>query len=231
MSAQAFGGFPETTIGFLTELANNNNRDWFNDNKPRYEATVLAPAMDFIHAMAEPLSRISTHYTALPKRGGGSLMRVYRDVRFSRDKRPYKTNIGIQFRHEAGADVHAPGFYVHVAPREVFVGVGAWHPDPSALARIRSRIAERPDEWQRARDARAFRRCFALGGDSLKRPPRGFDAAHPFIEDLQRKDFLGMRSLDELAACDPDFFADTVQSFRAAAPFMAFLCAALDLPF
>ncbi len=231
MSAQAFGGFPETAIGFLAELADNNNRDWFNDNKPRYEAAVLAPAMDFIDAMAEPLSRISAHYTALPRRSGGSLMRVYRDVRFSRDKRPYKTNIGIQFRHEAGADVHAPGFYVHVAPREVFVGVGAWHPDASALARIRTRIAERPEEWQRARDARRFRRCFALAGDSLKRPPRGFDATHPFIEDLRRKDFLGMRALDELAACDPDFFADTVQSFRAAAPFMAFLCAALDLPF
>ena len=102
--------------------------------------------------MGERLPGISKHLTAIPKRSGGSLMRVYRDTRFSRDKTPYKTNIGIQFRHEQGKDVHAPGLYFHLDRNECFLGVGMWHPEREALAAIRQAIVDDPKAWRRVRD-------------------------------------------------------------------------------
>ena len=226
-----FEGFPAETIRFLEQLARNNNRPWFNENKHRYEEWVLEPAFDFIGAMGPKLERVTPHFTAIPKRVGGSLMRVYRDTRFSRDKTPYKTNIGIQFRHELGKDVHAPGFYVHLDPGSCFLGVGMWHPASGPLGMIRDRIAEDPDAWLAARDDRGFRRRFELSGDSLKRAPRGYPPEHPCVEDLKRKDFIAVAEFGFDAAADPGFADRVAADFAASKPFMAFLCGALDLNF
>ena len=114
--------FDRNTFRFLAELGANNERDWFEANRHRYERHVLEPALAFIERMAPNIERLSRHLLAVPKRTGGSLMRVYRDTRFGHDKRPYKTNIGIQFRHERGRDVHAPGLYVHIEPGGCFLG-------------------------------------------------------------------------------------------------------------
>ena len=116
--------FSKSTFKFLDQLAANNNRTWFEENKPRYESLIREPALEFIEAMAPALKMFAPHFRADPRKMGGSLMRVYRDARFSRDKTPYKTNIGIQFRHELGKDVHAPGFYVHISTAECFLAVG-----------------------------------------------------------------------------------------------------------
>jgi uncharacterized protein (TIGR02453 family) len=163
--------FQPTLFEFLEQLADHNHRPWFQENKGRYEAEVLNPAMAFIRAFQPRLRRISAHFVASDRRVGGSLMRVYRDTRFVRDGAPFKTNVGIQFRHEQGRDVHAPGFYVHIAPGECFLAVGLWRPDPAALAQIRQGIVDAPDRWRRARDDRKFRERFALDGGSLRRPP------------------------------------------------------------
>ncbi|PIP02194.1 MAG: TIGR02453 family protein, partial [Zetaproteobacteria bacterium CG23_combo_of_CG06-09_8_20_14_all_54_7] len=101
--------FTPATMAYLETLAANNNRDWFQEHKHRYEQDVREPALAFIEAVGARLPAIAPHFTADARKMGGSLMRVYRDSRFSKDKTPYKTNIGIQFRHEAGKDVHAPG--------------------------------------------------------------------------------------------------------------------------
>ena len=234
MTAQkpvGFSGFPPATVKFLQELASNNERTWFQENKLRYEGDVLAPALDFITAMGPRLEKISLHFVAIPKRVGGSLMRVYRDTRFSRNKAPYKTNIGIQFRHELGKDVHAPGFYVHIEPKSCFLGVGMWHPESSALSAIRDRIVENPAAWKRARNAKRFRERFDLSGDSLKRPPRGYPADHPYIDDLKRKDFIGVSEFDIADTKDPEFANRVASNFTAAKPLMKFLCAALELRF
>lgn len=121
--------FRPETLRFLEELALNNERAWFQEHKRRYEQDVLDVALQFIEAMQAPLAELAPHFVAMPTRVGGSLMRVYRDTRFARDKSPYKTNIGIQFRHEQASDVHSPGYYVHIHPQEVFVGVGLWRPE------------------------------------------------------------------------------------------------------
>lgn len=226
-----YAGFQESTIRFLRELQRNNNREWFQANKARYEEQVLDVALRFIQSMQVPLAKIAPHFVAVPTRVGGSLMRVYRDTRFSKNKLPYKTNIGIQFRHEQAKDVHAPGYYVHIEPDEVFLGAGMWRPEAEPLLAIRKRIADKSSEWQRTISDRTFRRHFRLGGESLKRPPRGFDAQHPHIEDIKRKSFIAVKEMAPDASLNPRFQQQVETAFKAATPYMRFLCKAVGVPF
>ena len=221
--------FSSATLDFLRELSANNDRDWFAANKHRYEADVLDPALGFIAAMQKPLAKLAPSFAAVPKRVGGSLMRVYRDTRFAKIKTPYKTNIGIQFRHTAGKDVHAPGFYVHIEPDSVFVGAGSWRPAAPMLAAIRESIGEDPKTWHRIVSAKRFRETFELGGESLKRPPRGFDADHPAIDDLKRKDFIAVAHMAPTDILEPGFKRDVTARLKAAVPYMQFLCEANGL--
>ncbi len=224
MGTQSFRHFEPSLIDFLDELAENNDRDWFNANKARYESEVVVPAMAFVEAMAPRLESISPHFLAIAKKTGGSMMRIYRDTRFAKDKRPYKTNLGIQFRHERGKDIHAPGFYVHLEPASVFLGAGMWRPDATGLAGIRRGIDLHPEGWHKARAAKAFTRTWELGGDSLKRAPRGYDEDHPQIEDLKRKDFIATRSLATDRLYQPRLLDEVTKAFEAAGDFVAFLC-------
>lgn len=111
---------------FFRDLKKNNDREWFEDNKQRYEDDVRGPLLAFIDDFAEPLYRISPHFRADARKVGGSLFRIFRDVRFSKDKTPYKTHAGVHFRHENAKDAHAPGLYLHLEPGEVFMGAGIW---------------------------------------------------------------------------------------------------------
>lgn len=224
-----FEGFPEGTLGFLSELTANNNKAWFNDNKARYETMVREPALAFIEAMGEGLSAISPHFRAIPKKVGGSLMRVYRDTRFASDKTPYKTNIGIQFRHELGKDVHAPGFYLHIAPDGCFLGAGIWHPESQTLNRIRGFMDDNPAAWNKALKTPVFSREFNLEGERLKRPPRGFPADHPLIEDLKRKDFIAIKPIEAAAIHSPQFPQAVLKDFRHTDAFMRYLCTAINV--
>jgi uncharacterized protein (TIGR02453 family) len=223
--------FSRNTLEFLRELKQNNERAWFEANKHRYEADVLEPALGFIESMGPRIERMSPHFTAIAKRSGGSLMRVYRDTRFSRDKTPYKTNIGVQFRHELGRDVHAPGFYVHIEPDGCFLGAGIWHPESTALQRIRAAIIAAPDDWRRSTSRKRFRDRFELSGDRLARPPRGFAVDAPHIEDLKRKDFIAISTFAAADITEPRFAATVAEQFEAAVPLMRFLCSALELRF
>jgi uncharacterized protein (TIGR02453 family) len=226
-----FNGFEPSLLKFLDELKRNNDRDWFAANKHRYETCVREPALDFVVAMGPHLDRIAPQFDAVAKKTGGSLMRVFRDTRFGRDKTPYKTNVGIQFRHSQGKDVHAPGYYVHIEPGGHFIGAGMWHPEPGALAAIRDAIVERPQAWKDARDAAAFRRAYTLDGETLKRPPRGYSSDHPMIEDLKRTDFIGVTPIDDNELFRKDVAARVAKRFDAATPLMQFLCRAVGVPF
>lgn len=224
-----FGGFPDATLPFLSELKTNNNKAWFNDNKVRYEALVREPALAFIESVGPGLAEISPHFRAIPKKMGGSLMRVYRDTRYARDKTPYKTNIGIQFRHELGKDVHAPGFYLHIEPEGCFVGAGIWHPASKELNLIRSFIDDNPAAWKRAVQSRSFFQQFQLEGESLKRPPRGFGGDHPLIDDLKRKDFIAIKAIEADSIQGKRFTRSVLKDFQRADPLMRYLYTALNL--
>jgi len=221
--------FTDNSMAFLRQLRKNNNRDWFNGHKAEYEDVIRTPALQFISDMTDELAKISPHFLAHPKKVGGSLMRIHRDVRFGKDKRPYKTNIGIQFRHEQGKDVHAPGFYVHIEPEECFVGVGIWRPDAGALGKIRDVIVERDKYWLAAINDKRFKNKYELNGQSLVNAPRGYPKDHALINDLKRKDFIALTALDESSIMSPHFKKMVVDRFSAADAYMQFLCQALML--
>jgi uncharacterized protein (TIGR02453 family) len=223
--------FTSHTMTFLRKLAKNNNREWFEKNKSVYEDTVRTPALNFITDIADDLALLSPHFLAQAKKVGGSLMRVHRDVRFGADKRPYKTNIGIQFRHEQGKDVHAPGFYVHIEPGDCFVGVGIWRPNAVALGKVREVIAYQSHKWQAATSSKSFNRQFTLSGDSLSRPPRGYPNDHPLLDDLRRKDFIAIAHLSDTQVLDSRLKNRVLDRFKTANNFMLFLCNALELQY
>ena len=215
---------------FFRELAKNNEREWFAANKTRYEDVVKEPLLAFVADFAKPLRKLSPHFVADPRPVGGSLFRIHRDTRFSRDKSPYKTQAGIHFRHQAAKNAYAPGFYLHLEPGRVFVAAGLWHPEGEAVIAIRQAIADDPAGWRRCVNAKRFRTLFELSGDSLKRPPRGIDPDHPCIEDLKRKDFVALRETNEREACSATFPTRLKEQWTATVPLMRFLCGALELP-
>ena len=217
--------FQPELFGFLAELKENNSREWFQANKERYRRDVQEPMLGFISAFAEPLHAISSNFVADPRPSGGSMFRIYRDVRFSRNKSPYKIHAAAQFRHREGRDVHAPGFYLHLEPGSVFMGSGLWHPAGHTLAAIRSAIIDDPTRWREISEG------LELGGESLKRGPRGIDPDHPLIDDLKRKDFICFRNSTQAAACKGGFLDNFVATCTAASPFVRFLTEAVDLEF
>jgi uncharacterized protein (TIGR02453 family) len=222
--------FTPALFEFLRELRAHNNRDWFQANRLRYEQHARDPMLRFIADFSAPLREISPHLVADPRPAGGSLFRIYRDTRFSADKRPYKTMLAAQFRHECGRDVHAPGFYLHLEPDNVFCGGGLYHPDAATLAKVRAAIVKKPQQWKRATLSDAFRDDATLWGEQLKRAPKGFDPSHPLIEDLKRKDYVWIVQLDEASACEPGFIDRVAAACRAAAPMLRFLTGALGQP-
>lgn len=228
MSKNPFG---RDLLQFLKELDRNNNRAWFDANRQRYEDSVREPALEFIRTMAPGLKKISPYLIASDKKVGGSMMRVYRDVRFSRDKRPFKTNLGIQFHHIEGKDVHAPGLYFHVQPGNVFLGAGMWRPSPPALTAVREAIDRDGKSWKRVRDGKRFRESWSLRGDSLKRAPRDFAPDHPMIEDLKRKDHIAVCDLREKDVMRPDLVDFVTRQYVRARSLLAWQAAALRLPF
>jgi len=223
--------FNHQTLSFLQQLSNNNNRPWFNERKSLYEQSVREPSLAFIEAMEPSIKSLSPNFTAVAKKTGGSLMRIYRDARFSNDKTPYKTNIGIQFRHTAGKDVHAPGFYLHISPDTCFVGAGIWRPNSKALSNIREMISDSPNAWKNITRHNTFKRYYTLSGDSLKTYPRGYAKDHPMINDLKRKDFIAIHPLTHEEILRPNLTKTIQNRFNIASDLMDDLCNALELPY
>ena len=225
-----FSGFPPGFFKLYKELVKNNERDWFNANKDRYLDDVVAPSLEFISAIEPKLKKVSPHFLAIAKRSRGSLMRIYRDTRFSKNKQPYKTNLGINFRHEMGKDVHAPGFYFHYSPKESFFGGGMWRPDRDPLKQIRTTIVDYDARWKRVKSNKKFKEVFELSGESLKRPPRDFDPEHKLIEDLKRKVFIAVCPLNNSDLKTPEIVDITIDRMRRSMPLVRFLCDALHIP-
>ena len=165
--------FGPELLEFLADLRANNDREWFAANRDRYEEHLLEPAIAFsTRSRRGRLEQISPHFRADARPSGGSLFRIYRDTRFSKDKSPYKTNVGIHFRHEQAKDAHAPGYYLHIGPGELFAGGGIWHPGTDGATRIQDGDGARtPSAGSGPRGAAPSPKRMELGGDSLKRVP------------------------------------------------------------
>jgi len=217
--------FTPELFRFLARLKRNNSRDWFQAHKEEYENHVRQPALRFIADFAAPLYEISPYLVADPRPSRGSMFRIYRDTRFSSDKRPYKTHLAMRFSHR-GKDVHSPGFYLHLEPASCFAASGLWHPEPPTLLKVRSAIVSRPEEW------RAVHKLLNWDdATKLSRPPRGFPCDHEFVEDLKLRDLGTAVDLSEKQVCSPRFMAIFSDACRKMSPVAAFLSSAVGLKF
>jgi uncharacterized protein (TIGR02453 family) len=226
--------FTPALFVFLRDLEANNEKTWWDANKDRYLAQVRDPALDFIIDFGARLEKISPHFVADARTTGGSLMRPYRDTRFAMDKTPYKTNVGVQFRHEAGKDIHAPGYYLHLEPGACFAGVGLWHPEAAIARTLRQAIHDDVGGWSAATKNDGFRATWSLDQDDdemLKRVPYGFDPAHPHADDLRMKSFIAGATLSQKQVTSPGFDEALAGMFNKASGFTRFLCESLELPF
>lgn len=215
--------FDDDALAFLGDLKRHNDRAWFNEHRDRYERSLRQPFLDFISDVGPELRSISPNLVADPRPSGGSLFRIQRDVRFSRDKSPYKTHAGAHFQL-GGKGVHGPGYYLHLEPGGCFVAGGMWMPEPEVLLAIRQRIADEPAAWRKARGT------LDPSEETLKRPPRGFDADHPMIEDIKRKSFTGSVRLTDKQVTSTTFMATFVRDCDRISPLMRFLASASGVP-
>lgn len=225
--------FSPAMFVFLKEVAANNDKQWWEANKDRYISVIREPAKEFIADFSPRLQAISDHFLADTRTNGGSLMRPYRDTRFSADKTPYKTNVGIQFRHEMGKDVHAPGFYLHFEPGSCWAGVGLWRPEAKVARSIRDAIYERPDEWKKATRYKRFTDAWTIDphDEVLKRLPKEYDEDFEFADDLRWKTFTAGHKLTQKAVTSADFDDLVGRAFAAASAYNAFLCSAIGIPY
>jgi uncharacterized protein (TIGR02453 family) len=213
---------------FLIQLKQNNDREWFAANKSHYESSVRDPFLRFIADFEPLLKKISPHFIADSR---GSMMRIYRDIRFSKDKSPYKTAVAAHFWHEKGKEGATPAFYLHLEPGKSAIGAGIWRPKPKTAKKLRDAIAKDYEQWKRATTGREFRAAFKMGGESLKRPPRRYDGNLAFIEDIKRKDFVAGSTLRDSDVHSLNFQETLIKRLRILAPYTKFLTETVGLSF
>ncbi len=223
--------FSTATFDFLQDLELFNERAWFEVNRDRYEADVREPLLELIDDLNEPVhDRVSPHLVCDPRKVGGSMFRINRDTRFSKDKSPYKTAAAAYLRHDVGKETPAPGVYLHLEPGNSLVGVGLYHPPSDALRVVRQAIVDDPAGWETASAMVTPRSAWSFAGDSLSRAPRGFPADHLQVEDLKRTSFAITRPLTEAQVTGPNVLDVVVDRAVEARPLLAWLCRALSLP-
>ena len=218
--AERFTGFQPEAIQFLADLAANNDRAWFQPRKADYERLLKEPLEALCVALAEQFEAKGIPLRADPAR---SPFRIYRDVRFSKDKSPYKTNVGASFAW-AGDGEGAGGGYFHVAPGEVFVGGGMWHPEPAKLGAFRRLVDTDPGRVHAVIDAPGFVSAFGqVSGEALTRVPQGYRADHPDAELLKLKGVVFMRRLSDAEAASPGLPATLADTLSVGVPLLRLL--------
>jgi uncharacterized protein (TIGR02453 family) len=220
--------FTAELFRFLSDLKSHNERDWFLANKSRYEEQVRDPFLRLIADLQPGFAKINPRIVVDPNPTRGSMMRIYRDIRFSADKTPYKTNVAAHFKHAKAKDDAVPGYYIHLAPGECMIGAGIWHPEPRGALKIRNAIVADPKRWKQVTTGKKFGTACMIG-ESLKRPPAGIDPKHPFIEDLKRKDFAVSVPFDDSEVLGPNLLKLMLDRFSGTAPFVQFLSDAVGL--
>jgi len=233
-SPASFTGFRPEAIQFLVDLTDNNSREWFQPRKADYERLLKGPMAELCIALADQFRTRGVPLSADPER---SPFRIYRDVRFSNDKRPYKTAAAASFAWAGGGganvegrshteNVHASGGYFHLQPGEIFVGGGVWHPASSWLAAFRQRVANHPDEFRAIVEDPAFVGTFGAisdDGESLKRVPAGYPADHPAADLLRKKNITFGRRLSDDEALSPELPRLLAEAFAIGTPLLRYL--------
>ena len=213
--------FTRDAIDFLGELEVNNDRDWFQPRKDDYEKMVRQPTAEVVERINAALAESGPDYVTEPQK---AIYRIYRDTRFSKDKRPYKTHIGALFPHRALGKNGGAALYFHLSPKELLIAGGVYMCPPPLLLAIRQHIGEHHERLTEILQTRSVRQTFGdLQGDQLTRPPKGWSADHPAIDYLRRKDLLLEVSLVPEAAFGAKGVNEVTRRFRAMLPFLEFL--------
>lgn len=175
--------FPQSTIKFLTALSKNNSKEWFKKNRARFDFEFLQPAVQFVIDLGEKLTTISPNIYAIPKIDK-SIFRLYRDVRFNKNKAPFKTNLGLYFWEGRGKKIECSGFYFHIEPKLFFLGTGMYMFTKDQLKKYREVVSD-PVKGKQLRDIVSKllkKKNFKLGGKTYKKTPRGFDPNYKYNE-------------------------------------------------
>jgi uncharacterized protein (TIGR02453 family) len=221
-------GYGPELFRFLREIAKHNDREWFAANKERYLEHVQSPSLEFVRTVGPKLGAVSRHLVADPRPVGGSVMRIYRDIRFSKDKSPYRTSVGIRFMSDSGGkgEDHSPGFFLHISPGDSWAYGGVWMMEGPSLEAVRHAIADRPADWKKVKAS-----VPEIEGESLKRPPSGYDPAHPFIDDIKRKGFSAGLSFKDDEVVGPGFPDRFVKACLKLNPLNRFLATAIGVDY
>ena len=202
------------TFEFLKDLTAHNNRDWFNANKLRYEA-----AKTDVEALIKEIEKGLAGQDELE---GHKLFRIYRDVRFSKNKAPYKTHFGTYFKR--AGKWRRGGYYLHLEPGNSFAGGGFWKPDPQDLKRIRDEFVADAQPMLELLASRKFKQYFGtLQGDEVKTAPKGYSKDHPAIEFIRKKQFLAIRKLTDQEVLSDQFAKEVVNTFGALRPWFDYM--------
>jgi uncharacterized protein (TIGR02453 family) len=222
-----FTGFPPEGLTFLRRLKKNNNRPWFQKHKQEYEELLLLPMRSLIATLAAEMAGVAPEIEFNPRR---SIFRIYRDVRFSKNKDPYKTNIAAVFKWRGmkGA-TEAPGLYLGIELEEIYIGGGVYLPSGDQLKAFRRSMAERPEDFLSVVNNRNFRRRFGgIEGERLQRVPAGFPPDHPMREHLKHKQFYAGVELKPDACLHPRFVRQAVDTYVGVLPLVRWLARAME---
>jgi uncharacterized protein (TIGR02453 family) len=219
-----------STLGFLKQLAKNNNKEWFDANRSKYESA-RADHIQSVQNIIDALSKADATLASIDAKK--CMFRINRDIRFSKDKSPYKTNLGAYINPNGKTSMSA-GYYLHIQPGESFVGGGLYHPDADALKNVRQEIDYNFDEFKAVINNKKFRAFYTKGlskeGElSLSRPPKGYDETNPAIEYLKLKSFIATAPLTDEQVTDKKFVSIVVKAFEALQPVIVFLNKALEV--
>ncbi|MGA3236304.1 MAG: DUF2461 domain-containing protein [Bryobacteraceae bacterium] len=225
MARSGFPGFSKDLAAFFRGLARNNHREWFLPRKPVFEEKVKEPMRQLVEALNMEIRRFAPLHITDPDK---SIYRIYRDTRFSQDKKPYKEHLAAYFpRQGIGRDGGA-GYYLAVSHKSLAVGGGVHMPTPEMLRTLRNHIAERPAEFRRLAGSKTLRKLFGeMHGDQLSRVPKGFAADHPAADLLRYKQYLFYVELPADLVTSPELFGEVRTRFRALTPLVDFLNAPL----
>lgn len=224
--------FDDASLDFLRRLARHNARPWFHARKAEYEQRVRDPFLRLLADLQPAVAGLSPHFRSEPKTTGGSLLRIQRDTRFANDKTPYKTWQGAKLFHERHRQVPAPQVYLHLQPGGSFVAAGLWHPETPTLRRLRQFLVDNPAAWERATTSATFARRFDLDdSEALVRVPRGFPHDHPHADALRRRNWVALHAYDDATMTGARLRSVIESDLTRLAPFLDYLCAALDLEF
>lgn len=221
MPPTKFPGFSPQAITFLGGLERNNKREWFQPRKEIYEEQIRKPLEQLVNAVNSELAEFSPRHVTPTKK---AIFRIYRDTRFSKDKRPYKTHIAATFFLQNLGKAAGPCFYFHFTPKELLIFAGVWMPEREELVAIRNMLAEQHEEFRSLLAGRNLQKEMGkLKGEQLSRVPKGFATEHPAEDLIRHKQWFLESTLDGAAVTSSRMLPEIITRFRAAAPMVEFL--------